>query len=184
MTAPDYETTVGWLMDNRESSDYKRLRIGVRIARMEKRYGSAVVPKLATDSGFGRSTLYEYQAVFLFVFRWLGFSAVRIFDNYPHITHSHLRQVIRKGIQHEIGVLMLRAIADGDENYPEFDDSLPMSPEAFGVYVSKRLGKDVPPSELFRFEGRGIEAHTQYMARHFGWEKKRVRIVVNEIDSQ
>jgi hypothetical protein len=166
----------------REQGDVTRLRDGVALARLDKRYGAGVVDRLAVDSNNSKSTLYERQAVWCFYFRGVGNSARGILRERPELTYTHLREAMKLA-DYEEAMDALDAVAFGDQRtgYEHFNDSLPMTTDTFALYIAQRLGKAVPEKPIF--DGTG--ALWQVMSnirRMINKPDKRVRVKIWSIE--
>jgi hypothetical protein len=172
-----YESDCEWIAARRGHLDHNRLRIGLRLARMDKRYGAGVVEAVARDTSFGRSTLYEYQAVWMFLWQWRGFSARRIFEDCPTLTYTHLREVLRLPFEDRIDALEAAQVGDD-----RFETVIPMTPDAFKVYLDKLTGKTTPAKPLFDTQGWAHEVVSLLMREAGRWAKNKVRIIVREVE--
>lgn len=182
-----YELIVERLRRSRERRDGSQLLDGLRAFRLDAWYGGNVVGKAATDAGFSRSSLYEYRNVWEFYWQIIDgerYSAWRIIRLFPHLTYTHLRHALE--LEDLADALpAFEAAAVGDPRFPEFGRSLPMSSEAFGVYVAKLLNKPVPPFEMskveepiFHYEGNGWGAMEALRREFLTWSGGKVRIEV------
>lgn len=165
------EAHTDWLRAQREAGDLSRLRVGVRVARLmrESMYGEGVVRELARDAGYGRSTLYEYADVMRFLVAWQGLSARRTFENHPMLTYSHLRRAMRITDFEERIDALLQSEVEG------------LTPDEFGVYVSKLLGKTVPAPPLAEFQGWYTEVNRAWLTLRARLAGKRVKVTIREL---
>ena len=175
----NFESDVDQLRRWREAKEYTQFRAGLRLARMDRTYGAGTIPRAANEAGFARTTGYEYVAVVEFLVAWLGLSARRIQDLYPDLSYTHLRDSLSLPYEDRIDALM--AVSVGDERFPQFDENLPMTPEAFRVYKGLLLGEDVPDKPLFDMSGWAHEmvVTTLYQLRRLSG---KVRVIIKSID--
>ncbi len=179
-----YETTVELVRAGRASTDNFRLLAGLRIAQMDKRYGSQLMVNLAKDANIGRATLYEYARVACFLVEWLQFSARGIFRDFPFLTYSHIREAIANLDDFEERIEALMAVADGDREYPEYSTSLPMTVDQFRAYLGALTGKHsgfAPPAVLWRGRGTGFQVFQDLQRERSRWGARRVEIIVREL---
>jgi len=183
-----YEATVEWLRAGRERTDGWRLRVGLRALRMERDYGSAVIPTLAKDAGMGRSTLYEYGQVMDLLLRWKGLSARRIFEDEPCLSYSHLRRAVR--LPFEDAVEALLAVNDPDHladsltdtQRTRFTDMMPLTPDAFGVYISTLAGRPVPAAPVFDMTGYKQEVLSAAALAQHRLNARKIRFAIWEVE--
>lgn len=179
-----YEQTKELLRSGRSSTDNFRILAGIRVAQMSKRYGSQLVVNLAKDANIGRSTLYEYTRVASFLVMWLQLSARRIFDLYPFLTYSHIREAVEQidDIEERIEVLM--AVSTGDPRVPAYSVSLPMSVDQFTAYLGELYpngsggGK---PAVYFTGRGVGFQVFQDMQRERMKWGTKQVEVIVREL---
>jgi len=181
-----YQRDCEFISEKRGNNDYNRLRIGLRVSRMEKRYRAGIVEKTAHDTNFGKSTLYEYQAVWLLLWQWRGYSARRTFDELPWLTHTHLRKATV--LPFEDALEAIEAIISGDIDFDRTiaekggEIDYPMDPDTFQVYINWRLGKPLPKRPLFNKTGYGYELLELVQRLSGGWLHKRVQMTVREME--
>lgn len=178
-----YEAAIAMIEQLRSATDGARLRIGLRAARLarDKNYGAGIVRRIAADAGISRSALYEYIQTVEFLVAWRGLSARRIFSDFPELSYTHIR--IARTLEFEAAIDALLAVAIGDDEYPEFDERLPMSPDTFRAYVGVLRGHNVPEPPLFDEAGHGAQVFAA-LARRMGlWRDKNVRAVVRLLQS-
>jgi len=158
------EATIERMRRTRERGDYANLLQGLRAYRLNTRYGAGVIDHAATEAGIPRSTLYEYRAVWDFYWQVLDgtqLSAWRIMRWFPYLTYTHLRDALRLEDVTD-ALLAFVAAADGDERYPSFSESLPMTSEAFGLYVGALLGKEPPRKPAYHKRGSLLEVLSDF----------------------
>lgn len=152
---------------------------------MTKDYGAGIIEKTAHNTNVSRTSLYEYQAVWMFVWRWKGYSARRIFDDLPDVTHTHYRMAVV--LSYEDAIDAIEAIGNGDD---EFDRVIaekggtidyPMDTDTFGVYVKWRQGKPLPNKPLFNKTGYGYELLELFKQESPAWINKRLQWVIREM---
>jgi hypothetical protein len=162
------ERAAAWLLTHRQATDNFRLRAGIMAAQMEcsKQYGAGVIDDLARDSGFHKSTLYEYAQVARFLVRWLQYSARQIFSLYPMLTYSHLRTAVRLEYEEAIEAL----IHGNDEG---------MTPDQFSVYVAELRGKE-PNVPVFKQAGTDHEV-LMNLRRNYRPSGRRIEVTLKEV---
>jgi hypothetical protein len=167
-----YQSAARWLKAVRHNENAWRLRAGLRVCRLERVYKTGAVKRLALDTNIARSTLYEYADVWLFCWRWLGYSARRTFSTYPTLDYSHLRLAVRHFEELEDRIdAVLWAI---DSNY---------TPEQFGIEIARWHGKRVPPAPLFDDQGEGeslVRSFLDSLNRIPNWRQRTLHITVRD----
>lgn len=162
--ARDIEALRIWLA----AEENLKIRAGIRVARLEKRYGDGTVETIAQDAGYSDKTLYARQNVSVFLVAWCSampehniFSVRRFFDEHPGINYTHIRIAVpseRKKWDFEQAIEALLAVENGDPAWDAYEArhhrtvSLPMPTETFGRYLTWLRG-GTPSSPIFRKRG-------------------------------
>lgn len=162
-----YERTAAWMQAGRENTDRWRLRSGLRAARMDRAYGAGVIDNLARDSGIGRTTLYERAAVVQFLVSWRGLAARRIFDDYPMLTYTHLREAQRLEYEEAIELLL----EANDQGW---------TPGETQIKIAEIQGKPVNPKPIFDKSGQGAQVIGFLWGRRQKYMNKKIRITITE----
>lgn len=179
----DYEREVEWWRIKRGRSDRDKIRMGCRLARRtrKKEYGAGIIKAIASEANFSKSSLYEYRNTWDFLWKWKGFSARRIFDDYPYLSYTHIRDALALPFEDACDALH-EIIPNGDDDYPMFNNSLPMSTDAFAEYVRQRLGKPTPKKALFDKKGLGQDVVRDLYDKYAEWTDKQIRVTVTEVE--
>lgn len=177
-----YMRQVERMSKRREDRDTIRIRDGIAVAKLDKRYGAGIVEQLAADTNNSKSYLYMCQQVWCFYFRPdRQMSMRRLLRDFPELTFNHLRVAMRFK-DYDTAIEALGMVFVGDPRLPEFDRSLPMTVDTFTVYANKRLGHSVPPKPLFDLSGSAWQVIHQFRERFKSAPTKKLRVQVWDLD--
>lgn len=184
---PNLESRAARIQRRRERGDVSQLQDGLDAYRIETRYGGSQIAKAASLANVARSTLYERRAVWAFY--WGNskdgeqYSAWRTLRRFPHLTYTHLRDAMElEDLDDALAAFV--AAADGDDRFPDLNKNLPMTAEAFRLYIGYLVGKSGPPAPLADVQGAAGEAVAEFLRKLQqieGWRDKRIRVVAQEV---
>lgn len=167
----------------RSEEDTNRIRDGVALARLDKRYGAGVVEAIAERSNRSKSTLYQRQQVWCFYWRGLdpqvGNSTRRILRERPELTYTYLREAMKLG-EYELAIRALGIVGIGDPRFPGLGNI--DTADSFAVYIAKLRGKYVRPKPMFDKSGSVFQVLEAIRKVMFRQPDKKVRIQMWDLD--
>lgn len=151
------------------TEDNYRIMVGLRLERLNRRYGAGTIERAGKESRLGKSTAFNYRNIVMFLLDWLGCEGTRHFyTDFPQLSYSHL--VYSLSLPYELRVEELIAAADNL-----------LSPEQFYIRTLELRGKPTEPTALFRQQGLGVEVLRNLQTFAPSWAGQEVEITVKPI---
>lgn len=170
MTDPSFfERSVSRLEEWRGNEDRARFWMGLRLARLDAKFGAGTIERAGREAHIKRSSSFAYVKVSCFLIRWLGHGAKRFYDEHPALAYSHVRAAVEAFDDME---LVIEAL--------ECAESELMTPDQFTVWLSQQKGKQPPPSALFDQTGNALQVFENLRKMLFQFHNKRIRVVIRE----
>lgn len=164
-----YTHSTDWLRAVTQTESLWRFRCGVRLLRLHRKYYKTdprIIERAGKDSGLGRTSAYDYLAIARFLLQWRGIAARRFFEDFPALSHTHLRYSLSLTYEDRIDALIHAA-------------NLLMTPEEFLLYLHGQRGK--PGKPIFEQSGYLSEVMQSLAAARETLGDRRVQVTIREI---
>lgn len=164
-----FERSVARLEHQRGNEDRARFWMGLRLARLDTKFGAGTIERAGREAHIKRSSAFSYAKVSCFLVRWLGHGAKRFYDDHPVLAYSHVRSAVEafKDIE-----LIIEAL--------ECAETELMTPDQFAVWLSQQKGRQVPSEALFDMSGNALQVFENLRKMLFKFHNKRIRIIIRE----
>lgn len=176
VTDPDsqqafYDRSISRLDEWRGSEDRARFRAGLRLARLDAKFGAGTIERAGKDANIRRTSAFAYKKVSCFLVRWLGYGSRRFYDEHPTIAYTHVRMAVEAWPDDIEFVIEALECAETES----------MTPDRFAVYIAKQKGKHVPPEPLFDQTGKGWQVWNNLRVLIGAFKHKEIRITIREV---